>query len=1009
MVKKEMIKYMRRFCSFIVLFVIIAELAPSLHGMNLAGAEQTDAPAAVVYSSRERDAVTLLHALGILDTADMEKLRLEEEPTRAEVAALCIRALGVDVKLSDPQTDSDDGTDSSAEIDSENIKHALDKYAELLLDERGIASVKEAEQIETSIFSDIPTTHWAYEAIKYGVAMKLISGYPGGEFKPDAAISKEEAVKILVCLVGCQPLAELQGGYPAGYSKEAAQAGIRILSGEFDRMAFLRMLADTLKIPVLKQKSFGAKAEYKAIDGITLMSEMFDVSEGNGQIIANCDARLGANYAAEGDVIIGETAYHIGETEAYDYIGYRCTYYARTDQNHECTLIALTDLDDNKVITVTSENVVSVSGIQSASNGRLVYFDEEAKKEKRLNISPTAVYIYNGGELATVQDSDLIFETGYITLIDSDNDGLYDVVSVIQDEIYWVDEADTGEETIIDRFSGERIDFNQDTVDAKVTIVKGDRKDVGFDEIVDYDIIAVEKSRKASGENILKIVIVEQRLTGKITMLKQDSVYFDGVAYQKAPSLDVTFQLQIGEVYNCFFDTLGRVAAVVKETDGDDLWTYGYLIKYKRLSDDFDTYNKFVIMTTDGAKSYATDQNTRLNGKKTDAQPMVAALQSIAAKLVRPELPDEAAGAIITHLEENGLLRQLVQFKETDGILSDLRTAQVKDEYSAAEKTYDLDHFSLDYKTTGSESGATGTDDDSDWIYRNYTYHYGEQYLADVDAVCFSIPQVTAEIGSSGVYTGRAGNLEMLLDENEYIAGTRSIFLSNRSTYQNVELYDADVDYNVKSMVIKVTEPYGFSEVGVSVYIANGISEELDEWGDPCYVINYINSSGNAGKFYFDDPDLECSGAWGYAGVKIMDLKRGDVFFVRRGTDGKVKNLAIIFRAPQQGNPVDDMFKFSEDTNGTIHSSSNTRIHSANYFSYSPVIDRAPNTLVVEGRGAGGNRKSVGFTGASMVLTIEYDMKRGKLTTRSYSDISKNDRVLVWAAYLVPKLFIIYK
>lgn len=144
MVKKEMIKYMRRFCSFIVLFVIIAELAPSLHGMNLAGAEQTDAPAAVVYSSRERDAVTLLHALGILDTADMEKLRLEEEPTRAEVAALCIRALGVDVKLSDPQTDSDDGTDSSAEIDSENIKHALDKYAELLLDERGIASVKEA-------------------------------------------------------------------------------------------------------------------------------------------------------------------------------------------------------------------------------------------------------------------------------------------------------------------------------------------------------------------------------------------------------------------------------------------------------------------------------------------------------------------------------------------------------------------------------------------------------------------------------------------------------------------------------------------------------------------------------------------------------------------------------------------------------------------------------------------------------------------------------------------------
>lgn len=1000
-----MTKHLRCLCSFIVMIALFVGIMPGIHTVSMANGAETDDAEVMILSARERDAIALLHALGVLDTADIKELRLEDAPTRAEVTALCIRSLGIDVKEAEKQKENVDDTDLSANIDSENIKYTLDKYAELLLDQRGITAADGTVNVETSVFSDVSSAHWSYDAIQYGVALKLISGYPDGTFRPDAYVKGEEAIKILMCLTGYDVLAKPRGGYPTGYLQEANRVGVKLSEGKFDRMAFFVMLAKTLKVPLLKQTSFGNAAKYSESTGITLMGEMFDVYEGRGQITANHDAKLGTNYAAKGDVLIDNHSFHIGNTDAYDLIGYRCTYYARELEEGGSTLIALADIEDNEVISVASEDIISVNGIQSSKNGSVVYTEKKTDKEKKLEISSTAMYLYNGGELATVQDSDLLFDTGYITFIDSDNDGLYDVVSMIHDQIYWVDEVDTREETIVDRFSGEKIYLNKDDVDATVTIVNRDGKNVGFDSIADYDIIAVEKSNKAYGENIMKVVIVGQFMTGEVTSIADEYVYIDEMEYKKAPSFDENFALQVGEVYSFYFDTLGRAVASVKDTAQNTMWTYGYLIKYSKLNNALDENNQFVIMTMDGAKIYKSDEKTRLNGKKTDAQAMIAQLQDTAEKLVRPELPSEVADSIINELEKHGLLRQLIQFKEKDGMLTAVRSAQVKDEYTDDEKTYNLDHFSLDYKTTGSASA----DDDGDWIYRNYNFHYGEQYLADANAVCFSVPSVECEVDSSKVYTGRVSNIDTLLDENEYVSGSRSIFVSNVSTYQNVELYDSDVDYNVKSVVIKIKEPYGFSEIGVSVYIVDSIVKAIDESGTECYAIKYINSSGNAGKFYFDDSDLKSSGAWGYSGVRALDMKRGDVFFVRRGADGKIKHLAIIFRAPQKGNSVDNMFKFSDDTDGTKHASSNTRIHAANYFSYSSVIDRAPNTLVVEGRGVGGDTKSVGFTGASNVKTIVYDMERGRLTTGRYSDISKDDKVFVWAAYLAPKLFILYK
>ena len=51
---------------------------------------------------------------------------------------------------------------------------------------------------EMGSFSDVPSTHWAYDAVEKMAASDTVKGYEDGSFHPDANITREEFVKILV-------------------------------------------------------------------------------------------------------------------------------------------------------------------------------------------------------------------------------------------------------------------------------------------------------------------------------------------------------------------------------------------------------------------------------------------------------------------------------------------------------------------------------------------------------------------------------------------------------------------------------------------------------------------------------------------------------------------------------------------------------------------------------------------------------------------------------------------
>lgn len=75
-------------------------------------------------------------------------------------------------------------------------------------------------------FSDVSSEHWAHPYIEYAKANGIIDGYEDGTFKPEQYVTVQEMLKMMVCLLGYEPQAEVTGGYPHGYIKSAMRLGL---------------------------------------------------------------------------------------------------------------------------------------------------------------------------------------------------------------------------------------------------------------------------------------------------------------------------------------------------------------------------------------------------------------------------------------------------------------------------------------------------------------------------------------------------------------------------------------------------------------------------------------------------------------------------------------------------------------------------------------------------------------------------------------------------------------
>lgn len=126
---------------------------------------------------------------------------------------------------------------------------------------RMICAAGNLKKADNSIgFADVPNGHWAHDYICAVKDAGIAVGDENGNFNPESDITNEEIVKMLVCLLGYDTMAEYMSGYPAGYNAVASHLGITSSLELVPGTPAIRsdvgiMICNSLDVPFAEQKS----------------------------------------------------------------------------------------------------------------------------------------------------------------------------------------------------------------------------------------------------------------------------------------------------------------------------------------------------------------------------------------------------------------------------------------------------------------------------------------------------------------------------------------------------------------------------------------------------------------------------------------------------------------------------------------------------------------------------------------------------------------------------------
>ncbi len=179
--------------------------------------------------------ISTLKALGIVE-GDEGGLRLDDNITRAEFAAVVVRELGLKVAA---------GGSTS--------------------------------------FTDVREGHWATGYINVAVGKGIVKGYPDGTFKPEANVTNAEALTMLVRMLGYGPSVS-EANWPASYLSKAATIGVTdgvsfVANVPATREQVFEMAANALDIDLMKQTQWGSETVYEETEGETVLTEYFDIDQ----------------------------------------------------------------------------------------------------------------------------------------------------------------------------------------------------------------------------------------------------------------------------------------------------------------------------------------------------------------------------------------------------------------------------------------------------------------------------------------------------------------------------------------------------------------------------------------------------------------------------------------------------------------------------------------------------------------------------------------------------------
>ena len=686
--------YLRRKTAVILSIILL--LSTVVYG------EQNTAEPVSLQASQSEEYI-LLNSLGFLDE-EIGKLAKDSAVTRAQFASVQAKMMGF--------------TDYSVPSD-------------------GFIDVAKGSRYEKEIY--------------YLRDMNVINGVDEYRFKPDSPITVEQACAVAVTALGYKRTAVTEhGGYSKGYTYIAAQLGLlKDVTGsdrEITAEESIKLLKNAALSLVYVEKKDGSSVSYVTEKGRTMIAEYCDIWEDYGIVTDNGVTALdGSSKAGARHMTIGSrTLSYDGNSTYAAYLGHYASYYYYGDEEE---LVYITDrANRNEIIRIDAENLDK----DSTGINNVVYYKNGSSKTAKLSAS--ANLIYNGSAYPQFGNDDLKIKSGFITLINNDGDGYYDVIVIEEYKDFKVNAYETDNRKIYGA-NGKIIDLSEYD---NVTIYDNDGALSGEDSI---NTDCVVSYCEPHDKNVITIYISTNTVSGKIESSGTDiRPYYqiNGEKYAASYSLleDIENKVmgaelpKMGSSYLIRLNKYGEIVTA-EETYGTG-WKYAYYVGMYTPETEPDTTVIRLMMTDGNAFDAYTAKKVSVNGKTTASE-----------KLKNDLRLRDANG---------GYIRQIVRVRlNGDG---DLTAMQVSDG-TENEYGYTLGDFSK----SGSVSSAR-------W-YGNNTRVMGK-YLIDASAAVFEDPDKDNRTSSLNT---------------ENIKSLKTSELKEGMFYSNIDFYNADATLNSQAAV----------------------------------------------------------------------------------------------------------------------------------------------------------------------------------------------------------------
>ena len=873
-------------------------------GAALAEEESTSA-----LTEKQSEAVALLNDLGILP--EITETQALEQITRAEFAEVVVNMVGgADELTSSPRR----------------------------------------------IYADVMPEDPAAPYIEYLYDKGIMVGYENAEFKPENNITVSEVLKVMIVITGYSAYAENAGGYPDGYYAQAVTSDM--LRGVSGKIAENITWADIAEIArnVLETTNYvkttgfrGGNPIYSSDNDEEFMSYMLDIYRYTGIVEGTGDNMLSGSGDGCGpdNCIIGGETLQVGEIDFTPYLGMKVEVYYRADDAAGDVALHVIEHRDNNVIDISDADISN-----NTTRDRVEYYTET--RTRTANISPDAVFMYNGKRLDVISDEDLRVGNGSLRLISNDGDTNYDVVIIKSYETFVVDKAVSADCVVNLKYDRGSLDLDDDYL----TTYYLDGAEADFSSITSGSVLSIAFSRNTSGDVLADVYISNNQVTGTAVSVStgdRGSVELaDGTRYDYTADFANRLEEGEGSTYapelnaegTFYIDYFGKLAAYTLSTSSKN---YAYVVNC--WYDDMEQTGAIKLFTKDGEfKELPITSNVRVNGERTNRNEIVAAL--------------EAASY-------DGKVNQLVIYEEKeDGSLSSLQLAENKTDdetYQAAENEFILSGYPINQNT-----GLAG----NIRFYKNNAENHPFSFI-DGQTIHFSIPykdlnnekQYRVETKLSGTDVGLAGPIYC------YDSGKGGALGAVVSNTQN------STDYNTPVII-------------------DNVLEAVNEDGDPGIMLQF---AGGQSAFVSEDVIYsQPSGNWtsfaDYTNTTINDLKRGDVVQYIEA-NGEITQLRVLVRVDDIGEiRCDDVSSIAENGNmvaDVVSVSENGRTAVVRYMTNKQNPNN-PDSVVEQSMLVNGT-------------TYRYDSEKEEVYSSSSSDLQPGDRILINSFWWSPRLVVIFR